>query len=117
MEAQKVVPSYADEILKQLGGRGRLKLMIGAKDFFSDDGGRSLVFKISAEAKNKIKHIKVHLNESDTYDVVFTKIVRKKDKDLNIYIQEAKEVSKHEGFYDDMLVPLIQEETGLYLSL
>jgi hypothetical protein len=106
----------ADIILSQLGGRSKLSLTIGAKDFFSDDNGSALVFKIGGGAKNAIKYINIRLNIMDTYDVIFSKSTRKKDKKLNIFISGVEEVSKYEGIYYDGLKNLIEEETGFYLA-
>lgn len=116
MSMQEQQRSAADEILMQLGGRNRLRVAIGAKDFFSDNNGNTLVFKVGSGAKNGIKHIKIHLNVMDTHDVTFTKIFRKKDKELGISVLDSKEVSNHGNIYADMLKSLIEEETGFYLS-
>mgnify|MGYP000263801300 CR=1 FL=1 len=110
------IPSNADNTLMQLGGRNKLKVAIGAKDFFSDDDGNSLVFKIGKGAKNKINHIKISLNATDTYDVTFSAISRKKDKAMGIYLPSSNVVSTHEGIYNDMLKSIVEDETGFYLS-
>ena len=108
--------TQADETLRQLGGPSRLNIVMGAKEFFSEDNGQSLVFKTGAGAKNKIKHIKITLDPNDTYTVVFSAISRKKDPDLNLYIPTRKEISRHPGIYCDRLETIIERETGfLYL--
>ena len=106
----------AELILNQLGGSAKLALVIGAKDFFSDDEGDSLVFKISAKAKNSIQRVKIHLNAMDTYDVTFSKIRYKKDPDLSIRIPTIVNVSEYHDVYADDLKKLIETETGLYLN-
>jgi hypothetical protein len=106
----------ADIILQQLGGRNRLRL-VGAKDIYSADNGNSLVFKFMRGAKNKATYIKINLDGTDLYNVIFSKIVYKKHPEFNIRIPEQKIVSTHEAIYNDMLVELFESETGLYLSL
>lgn len=108
--------THADEILSQLGGRNRLVAAIGAKDFFSDNNGSALVFKIGKGAKNSIGHIKIQLNAMDTYDLTFTKFTRKKHPDFNIFVPDHKVVSEHKGIYLDDLHSTIEEETGFYLN-
>ena len=64
----------ADITLRQLGGRGRLNAMIGAKDFFSDNDGRTLTFKF--RLCKKANYVKITLNGLDGYDIEFVKIGR-----------------------------------------
>ncbi len=113
--------SKADNTLNQLGGSNRLKVMIGAKDFSSDDDGDSLIFEIGTGANNNINFIKIKLEWNDTYTIVFSKLTRKKDKKISLfhqaYIRTVTEISKHEDIYNNMLKEVIESETGLYLSL
>ena len=113
--AQEYKP--ADIILQQMGGSRRLAVMIGAKHFFSDDNGYSLVFKFTAKAKNRANYVKITLDPSDTYTVTFSRIGRKKDKDMGIFVQQLVEISQHEMIYCDGLHQLFELETGLYLTL
>ena len=64
--------TFADETLRQLGGSNRLNVMIGAKDFFSDNDGKTLVFKFSM--CKKANCVKITLNGLDLYDIEFVKI-------------------------------------------
>jgi len=114
---QNINANPANIILDQLGGRNRLKAMLGAKNFFSNDDGYSLVFQIGRGAKNNIKNIKITLDPLDTYTVVFTAVSKKKDIELKIFIPLIKEVSVYSGIYCNMLKDLIENETGFYLSL
>lgn len=92
--------------LSQLGGSGRLGVMIGATNFSYDkDGGLSFHFKMCRKANM----IRINLNAWDTYDITFTKYNRK--------TYEVKEVKKFEGIYVEDLRRTIEEFTGLYLSL
>ncbi len=107
--------SNADMILMHLGGRHKLKAAIGAKNFFSDNDGDTLVFKIGTGAHDNIKHIRIHLNAQDTLDVTFSTQTRKKDPAMGIFLPVPKVVSTHEGLYIDMLQSVIEDATGFYL--
>jgi len=93
----------AETIASQMGGTGRLKLFIGAYDFFSCDDGQALCFKF--KGSQKANYIKITLNPMDTYDIQFKKI-----KDL-----EADLVGELNGIYCDQLVEIFEEQTGLFL--
>ena len=92
-------------ILQQLGGN-KFRAMTGARNFVSTP--YSLLFKIpQTMTRNRISHVNIALNSMDTYDVTFS----------NVRGFKIKEISKHEGIYDNMLQPLFIEETGLNLYL
>ena len=98
----------AQTIIEQLGGMGKLKAMLGAKFFsyHSDErGGLNFRFRGSRKAN----HIKITLTGKDLYDVVFTKIMK---KGLNI-----KKVKTFTDIYADQMKEILEEFTGLYLSL
>lgn len=98
----------ANEILRQIGGAGRLKAMIGAKNFTGDSQKDNyLGFHFQAPAKNGSNYIKITLNDMDLYDVEFGKIKK--------FTYEV--VSTTEGAYNEDLKRVIELETGLYLSL
>jgi hypothetical protein len=107
--------NIAVTIIEQMGGAGKLKAFVGAKDFMRDDANNAVMFK-HAKGKNKACHITIALNAMDTYDVTFKQITRKKDKEYGVFLPHVKVVSVHEGIYCDMLVNLFESETGLYLS-
>jgi len=97
--------AVAQEIAKQLGGTGRLKAMIGAKNFGYDAGvgmGR-LSFKFM-RGKDGINSISVTLNGMDTYDLKF----------MN---PSGKAVKELEGVYAEDLRRIFSDTTGLALSL
>ena len=107
----------ADIILQQLGGSGRLKAMIGAKDFMSDNGGKTLRFKFPNRSKSKPNMIKITLTSMDLYDVEFGRVGQKKDK-LSGYKELTYDKLKIvKGVYSDQLKGLVEKETGLRLSL
>jgi hypothetical protein len=102
----------ADIILQQLGGSNRLKIMIGAHDFFSSNNGNTLQFKFKM---CKIANfIKVTLDPSDTYTVEFIKIGRRDPKTM---IPPVKTVGLFKDVYNDMLKSVIENFTCLRIAL
>ena len=93
----------AETILEQLGGAGKLKAMINAKNFSGSDN--SLTFRFSMNTK--MNCVKIVLNAMDTYDLTFYKI---KKFDFPV-IEELTDV------YADNLISAIEDTTGLCLSL
>lgn len=90
----------AAEIREQLGSMA-LKMM-GAHDMYADNG--DLVFKI--KGSKKWKHIRIHLNGLDLYDITFT--TWRKDKKTEHVVNDI---------YNDQLHDIIERETGLYTRL
>ena len=88
-------------------GTGRLKSMVGAKNFAYDGENSCVTFRFTAKAKNKANYCKITLNGSDLYDVEFG-YVRGMDYTVR---------STTENMYNDMLKEHFESETGLYLSL
>jgi len=97
----------AEIIYGQLGRQALA--MMGAKDFFSDDDGDSLVFKI--RGCKRINFIKIKYNHGcDLYRIEFKKYGSIKNPTISI-IESFDEV------YSDSMHEIIEETTGLYLSL
>lgn len=94
----------AETILAQLGGTGRLSMMVGAKNFVAHESAVS--FKLGTGSTNGINYVKVTLDASDTYTVAFGRVRSFKLTDKGT----------HEGIYCDMLVALFEKETGFFLS-
>lgn len=95
-------------IIHQMGGLGQLVAMIGASNFSSltgSDLGVSFHFKGSREANI----CQITLLSSDTYKFELFKFNRR--------TLDCSVVYEVEGVYDDMLKPLFEKETGLYLTL
>lgn len=91
-------------ILEQMGGIGRLRAMIGAKDFVLIENGVQFGWPSSgAGSANKVV---IKLEPSDTYRVQFWWIRGAKMK----LIREVEDI------YAEQLVPLFERETGLYLT-
>ena len=101
----------ADIILQQLGGRNRLKAMIGASDFYSEDEGRTLRFNFKLCTKSNL--VKIKLDPMDTYTVEFYKIGRM-TKD---YRKPCVLVHTFGDVYNDNLKEVISDFTGLALSI
>lgn len=104
--------SAADETLRQLGGANKLKIMIGAHDFYSENEGMTLYFRFKMCEKANV--CKITINGSDLYNVEFIKRGR-----LNVKTLEVP--SKRTGYYSDIhcedLKKIIEDFTGLFLSL
>ena len=110
--------SVADTILKQLGGGSRLKAMIGARDIFSDDGGKALVFKFPNKKKSGPNYVKIKLTSKDLYDIEFGRITMKKDPDWpGVKMPSYKKLKRIDDIYADQLVDIFERETGLYLKI
>lgn len=95
----------AETILRQMGGAGRLKAMIGAKDFVG--GEYSLTFKWTAPSVNKANALTVTLTTDDTYNMAF----------MSLRGRVVKVVKAVEGAYAEDLARIFRIETGLALSL
>lgn len=102
---KEVSQAYAKTTIAYLGGMGRLKAMTGAYNFLIEaDNVVSFRFKGSRKANT----IKLTLTGDDLYTVEFLKYSPSK--------MEFKAIKKVEGYYFDMLAPLFEETTGLYLT-
>jgi len=92
----------ATTIYNQIGGR-KAFYMMGAKNLAYDNN--KLAFKI--RGSRSINHIRVTLQADDLYTLEF----------LYLTVKTYKTVKKLTGLYNDQLKPVIEQETGLYLSL
>ena len=104
--------AIARTIMETLGGGGRLKAMVGAKNFACgeiDGVGPYLGFRhMRGGPKGQgINYTKITLAPSDTYTVEFGYI-----RSPNYIVR-----STHSDIYCDMLQELWESETGLKLSL
>lgn len=93
----------AEEIARQIGGRAFFMMGTTQKNI----DGPGLTFNVKgSKAWNKIR---VRLDADDTYNILFLKIGR---------APSFKMTSKnYQGFMADDLHRIIEQETGLYLSL
>lgn len=94
----------AETILQQLGGKGKLVMMIGAWNFKVEKNSVSFRFKGS----QVVNYVKIILDASDTYNLEFMLINASKG------VCEEKE--KFSMIYNDMLVSTFEEYTELYLT-
>jgi hypothetical protein len=97
----------ANTIIEQLGGKGRLCAMTGAKDFVALE--RGLSFGVGKNAKGVNKVI-IRLTDADLYDVEFGRV--RTVKGMPTY----KVLDSTEGAYADMLMDLFEQATGMYLT-
>ena len=105
LEEQKLT---ATTIIQQMGGFGKLKAMVNARDFCALKAGVKFRFTGSRMSNICI----VNLDEAlDLYDFELWRVGTRKGQ---IY---SKLVHTETGLYFDMLKPTFEEETGLRLSL
>lgn len=95
----------AQTILEQLGGR-RFVAMTGAKDFVAVEEGLRMRLP-SNLTRQRITHITVTLNASDTYKVVAQKVRG----------ATVKEMARCDECYCDQLREAFEDMTGMVTSL
>ena len=88
-------------IAQQMGGPGRLRIMLGAKEVVLLPNG--LRFKWPNKERSLGNVCVITLRGDDTYDMEF--------------LNGAKSVKKFEGIYADALVSTFEQQTGWYLSM
>ena len=93
----------ANEILKQLGGN-KFRCLTGCSNLIGTE--TSLSFKIIRNEK-KITHVRITLNDSDTYDIKYFRCWRNK----------TTTISESNGVYCDQLTNDFEINTSLYTSL
>jgi len=99
---QESTNQIALEIAHQIGARG-LK-MLGAKQLVA--GYRELIISVGKNDK-RVSKIRVSLNMADLYNVTF----------FNIRGIEIKEIAHIEDVHVEELHQVIEQNTGMYLSL
>lgn len=96
----------ADTIVQQFGGYGKLKAMLGARDFVY--GKNYLTFKFPNKKRNAPNCIKIeYILGKDLYNLEFKRISK----------LDVKDIKSVDDVYADQLKPIFEKETGLYLSL
>lgn len=110
MTTKEATQEITSIIIRQLGGMGKLRAMVNARNFMIDnnpeEGIASLHFQFSGS--RKAKKCIITLLADDTYRMTLGKVNR------NL---EWKEHYNESGLYWDMLIPEFERETELYLSL
>lgn len=92
--------------LRHMGGVGKLSAMLGTKTFtpvLEGCGGIQFKFK----GCKKMNAVRIELDGNDLYSMEFYKMFK----------GDWKTVMVHSGLYCDMLKPVFEKTTGLYLSL
>ena len=97
--------TVATTIINQMGGFGKLRAMVGANGFVGDSNSVQFSFKGS----RKFNKCRIILNANDTYTFELWK--------YNKRTLDMKKVYEIDNLYWDMLKPVFESETGLYLSL
>ena len=111
----------ANTIIRQMGGGGKLRAMVGAKEIYATDAGVQFSFKLC----KKMNKCVVDLNEMDVYNVKFYKIPHLNPNcnsaALDRYFDRLKKaktpIVEFENIYEDQLIGVFESETGLDLSL
>lgn len=96
--------TVANTILKQMGGAGRIKAMIGVKGFVGLENG--VTFSFPNPNPGKPNNVQIDLNGMDEYEVTFRRIRGKK-------VHLVEEVT---GLQAEDLKRVFEAQTGLYLS-
>jgi hypothetical protein len=114
MNTQNENREIAREILRQLGGN-KFVSMTGAKAFVyseNEKGNTVLTFKIGRNSK-RVSHIRIeYVYGLDLYNMEFINSrINKNCECIN------KEIAKHRHIYNEMLVPIFEQETGMYTKL
>lgn len=95
----------AETILAQLGGAGRLAVMLGAHGFIGDE--KSLAFRFKCRGVDGSNAFRVVLDPSDTYTIEF----------LSLRGSKRTVRATRENVYAEDLRPIFEAQTGLRLSL
>ena len=99
----------AQTIISQMGGFGKLGAMVGANTYIALEGGVQFNFKGS----RSMNRCRVILDRgSDTYRFELWRIWNSTKKGPQADLKYSLY-----GVYCDMLKPVFEQETGLYLSL
>ena len=99
--------TVANAIITQLGGSGRLRAMLNAKQFVALSCGYGVRFKFSNPKRSLPNYIEIRLNGKDLYDVSFGRTVK----------YDVKPLSESKDVYASGLRDLFERTTEMYLSL
>jgi len=106
-------------IINQMGGAGKLKAMLGVKQFLVIDEGVVFQFKMNS----KMNKCEIKLNGMDLYDMKFYKYHNITGNEKTIEAMDKKiaksqiVVEAIDGLYNDMLKSVFESTTGLRVSL
>ena len=96
-----------NQLTQSNSGIGRLKAMVGGKNFGFSLSEGYVSFRFTAKAKNKANYMKITLTPDDLYTVEFG----------YIRAMEYFKRSEVEGLYNEDLFEYFENQTGLYLKL
>jgi hypothetical protein len=102
-------PYEVQAIIEQMGGRRIFAMAFSASMYCVSEGKTAVTFTIAPALKRaaKMAYVRVTLDPNDTYTVEF----------IAARAGKTTVVESFEGVYCDMLKPLVEKTTGLYLSL
>jgi hypothetical protein len=100
---KQIIMTTASQILKQLGGNKFIAMTEAS--CFADNNGQTLVAKFKGSKIANIMY--VTLNSMDTYDIKICKFRG----------TEIKTINEFSGAYAEMLKPIFEQTTKLYISL
>ena len=104
--AKMVKAGVAETILKQMGGQGRLRAMLGAHSFATS--GNDLSFIFPNRQRSKGNAISVTYNSGkDLYSMDF----------FNVSVKGKKRVAHFDDLYFDGLVDVFERQTGWALRM
>jgi len=89
--------------INQMGGQGKLRAMVGAE--FYTNGTQKLTIRF--KGSRKYNTLEITLNFMDLYNMRFGQVGKNGFKEKKVI----------EDVYNDMLKPIFEQTTGLYLSL
>jgi len=101
---RNAVTDVGNIIAQQLGGVGRLRVMLNAKNIYTIENGLQFGFAGRRETGNKLV---IKLEPSDTYRVEFWWV-----RGANAMLVKA-----FDDIYSDQLIDVFEKQTGLYLTM
>ena len=106
----------AETIFEQMGGKNKLSAMVAADNFVynPDPEFPSATFKFKGSSKANCCII-TYVRGRDTYDFCLRKMIMPTKR--NGFKFESKTHYELTDVYADMLKPIFEKHTGLYLSL
>jgi hypothetical protein len=105
--------SVAETILQQLGGRARLSIMTGAKNFVGDHNSLSFMLPQNM-TKDRINVVRVTLTPEDLYEIEYLRVQRPSKR---LPGGQIDTLHHSKGVFVETMKRDIETNTGLYLSL
>lgn len=103
---------YARTVVNQMGGWGKLRAMIGMwSASYDENEAHEPILQFKFKGSRTYNFCQVTLNGNDTYTLEIGQI--RKKNGVPTYVVRFQE----DNVYCDMLKPMFEKVTGLYLSL